>query len=170
MEDSEFYERLYDNKFYDSASGRSFWCGYWYYKNGNVESFKQINEYEYEGIVKSDNQKDKYNVTINLKKPRASKCNCPFAEGKYKVCKHMVALYFAVFPDEIKEFDEEVYEFEKEQERKAKEREELYERLKKDVSNWNREQLENYVINIMLDDYDDDDEYDEDEYLSEYYW
>lgn len=170
MDDNEFYERFYANKFYDSASGRSFWRGYWYYKDGNVKSFKQISDYEYEGVIKSDNQKDEYNVTINLKKPRASKCNCPFADGKHKVCKHMVALYFAVFPDEVKQFDEEVYEFEKEQERKAKEREEKYNELKKDVSSWSRERLENYVINTMLEDYDDEEFDDENEYLSEYYW
>ena len=157
------------NSFYSSASYRSFWRGYWYYKNGNVLSWKKVNDYEFEGIVKSDNQKDQYNVTINLKKPRASKCNCPFADGKHKVCKHMVALYFTIFPNEAKQFDEEVFEFEKEQERKAKEREERYNSLKNEVSNWTREELENYVISTMLEDYDDD-EYDEDEYLSEFYW
>ena len=156
------------NSFYSSASYQSFWKGYWYYKNGNVLSWNKINDFEYEGIVKSNNQKDQYNVIINLKKPRASKCNCPFAEGKYKVCKHMVALYFAVFPDEVKHFDEEVYEFEKEQERKAKEHEERYNNLKKEVSNWSREELENYVINTMLEDYDA--EYDEDDgFIGEYY-
>lgn len=156
------------NSFNSSANYRSFWRGYWYYKNGNVLSCKKVNDYEYEGMVKSDNQKDQYNVTINLKKPRASKCNCPFAEGTYKVCKHMVALYFTVFPDEVKHFDEEVYEFEKEQERKAKEHKERYNNLKKEVSNWSREELENYVINTMLEDYDD--EYDEDDgFIGEYY-
>ena len=107
---------FYGNKFYDKTSVRSFWHGYWYYKNGNVISWKQINDYEYEGIVKSDNQKDQYKVIINLEKPRSSKCSCPFAEGNYKVCKYMVALYFAIFPNEVKQFDEKVYEFEKEQE------------------------------------------------------
>ena len=168
MNETDFHDMFYGNMFYDKASGRSFWRGYWYYKNGNVVSWKQTNDYEYEGIVKSDNQKDQYKVLINLDKPRASKCNCPFAEGKYKVCKHMVALYFAIFPDEVKQFDEEVYEFEKEQERKAKEREERYNNLRKEKSNWSREELENYVINTMLEDYDD--EYDEDyDFIDEYY-
>lgn len=168
MNEQEFYDEFYGNKFYDSASGRSFWRGYWYYKNGNVVSLKQINDYEYEGIVKSDNQNDEYKVTINLKKPRASKCNCPFAEGKYKVCKHMVALYFAVFPDEVKQFDEEVYEFEKEQERKVKEREKRFNDLKKEISNWDRERLENFVVNTLLEDFDD--EYDEDDAFTEEYY
>ena len=169
MDEAEFREKFYGGRFYDKASGRSFWRGYWYYKNGNVVSWRKISESEYEGTVKSDNQKDQYKVTINLDKPRASKCNCPFAEGKYKVCKHMVALYFAIFPDEAKEFDEEVYEFEKEQERKAKKREERFNNLKKEVSGWTREQLENYVVNTMLEDYDDD--YDEDDdFIEEYHW
>lgn len=168
MNEQKFYDEFYGNKFYDSASGKSFWRGYWYYKNGNVVSLKQINDYEYEGIVKSDNQNDEYKVTINLKKPRASKCNCPFADGKHKVCKHMVALYFAAFPDEIKRFDEEVYEFEKEQERKAKEREKRFYDLKKEISNWDRERLESFVVNTLLEDFDD--EYDEDDdFIEEYY-
>lgn len=80
----------------------------------------------------------------------------------------MVALYFAVFPDEVKGFDEEVYEFEKEQERKAKEREERFNSLKKEVFGWTRDQLENYVVNTMLEDYDDD--YDEDDdFIEEYH-
>ena len=63
---------------------------------------------------------------------------------------------------------EEVYEFEKEKERKAKEHEERYNNLKREVSNWSREELENYVINTMLEDYDA--EYDEDDgFIGEYY-
>ena len=56
----------------------------------------------------------------------------------------------------------------KEQERKAKEREERFNSLKKEVFGWTRDQLENYVVNTMLEDYDDD--YDEDDdFIEEYH-
>ena len=35
---------------------------------------------------------------ILIKHPRKSKCNCPFAEGRRVVCKHMIALYFTIEP------------------------------------------------------------------------
>jgi len=154
----------YQSEFYRSASGRSFWRGYWYYKNGNVVSYEKVSDTEYKGIVRSDSSNE-YEVTINLKKPRSSKCNCPFAIGSYKVCKHMVALYFAVFPDEVKRFDEEIYEYEQEQERKALERENREKLIRKEVSKWSKESLINYVVNTMLDE-----ELPEDEDGYDYYW
>lgn len=158
------------NTFYSSASYQSFWKGYWYYKNGNVLSWKKVNDYEYEGIVKSDNQKDQYNVTINLKKPRASKCNCPFAEGKYKVCKHMVALYFTVFPEEFVAFEKELEEERKLEEERIKQREiELKKRekeLRKEINKWPKKKLVEYVLNDMLYSENDDEDY----YSDECYW
>ena len=37
-----------------------------------------------------------YNVYLNLEKPRKSTCNCPLANGKRIICKHIVATYFSV--------------------------------------------------------------------------
>ena len=158
------------NSFYSSASYQSFWKGYWYYKNGNVLSWKKVNDYEYEGIVKSDNQKDQYNVVINLKKPRASKCNCPFAEGTYKVCKHMVALYFTVFPEEFVAFEKELEEERKLEEERIKQREiELKKRekeLRKEITKWPKKKLVEYVLNDMLYSENDGEDY----YSDECYW
>ena len=158
------------NSFYSSASYQSFWKGYWYYKNGNVLSWNKINDFEYEGIVKSDNQKDQYNVTINLKKPRTSKCNCPFAEGTYKVCKHMVALYFTVFPEEFVAFEKELEEERKLEEERIKQREiELKKRekeLRKEITKWPKKKLVEYVLNDMLYSENDDEDY----YSDECYW
>ena len=160
------------NTFYSSASYQSFWKGYWYYKNGNVLSWNKINDFEYEGIVKSDNQKDQYNVVINLKKPRASKCNCPFAEGKYKVCKHMVALYFAVFPEECVAFEKELEEERQLEEEIAKQRQIEFEKrkkeLNKEISKWSKKKLVEYVLNDILYNDDIDEDYNDDD--DEYYW
>lgn len=155
--------------FYDSASYKSFWKGYWYYKNGNVLSWKKLNDFEYEGIVKSDNKKEEYNVTINLKKPRSSKCNCPFAIDSYKICKHMVALYFAVFPEECIAFEKELEEERKQEEERIKQAQLDFEKrkkeLKKEIKKWPKEKLIEYVLNDML--YSENEE---DDYEDETFW
>ena len=68
--------------------------GYDYYKRGNVISFKQTSENEYEGKV-SGSVKKPYIDIIHIKK---SFCNCPFAEGNKKVCKHKLQYIFLHFP------------------------------------------------------------------------
>ena len=64
---------------------------------------------------------DPYQVTINTEHPWRSKCNCPHADGRRVVCKHMVALYFAAFPDEAKQYMKEVKEAEREEEKRQEE-------------------------------------------------
>ena len=56
-----------------SASGSSCWRGLEYYKQEKVKDIKQFNEYEFESKVVGNKE---YNVHLNLKKPRSSKCNC----------------------------------------------------------------------------------------------
>ncbi len=41
-----------------------------------------------------------YAVKIDILHPRKSKCNCPHADEKQIICKHMVAVYFTAFPEE----------------------------------------------------------------------
>jgi len=140
------------SSFYNLASYKSFWRWYWYYKNGNVKLWNQVSEYEYDGIVRSDSGNE-YSIHLNLEKPKSSKCNCPFANGKHIICKHMVALYFEIFPIEAVEFDKKVYEFEDRQAKKQEQREKQFNEYKKELSSWSREKLENYVANVMLEDY-----------------
>lgn len=93
------------------ASGNSFWRGYDYYKNGNVKSHRQIDEYRYEGEIKGS-EKSIYSVMIDAEHPKRSTCNCLHAEGTRRVCKHKVALYLSVFPDEVDRVLREVEEWE----------------------------------------------------------
>lgn len=86
------------------ASSSSVERGYAYYLGDNVLSSRQISEFEFEGLVQG-NQSNPYHVSINVKHPRESSCDCPFANG-YTICKHMVALYFTVFPEETKDYEE----------------------------------------------------------------
>lgn len=88
----------------NSASSRSVYRGYDYYKEGNVISHTQLSDFEYEGEVQGENKKP-YHVTINTKHPKSSSCDCPFANGN-TICKHMVALFFAVSPENLKDYED----------------------------------------------------------------
>lgn len=85
-------------KFLNLASNNSFWHGIDYHHEKRVKSWKQIGEGQYHGQVRgSDNRV--YRVEIDVKHPRKSACDCPFANGRRVICKHMVALYLEIFPE-----------------------------------------------------------------------
>ena len=87
------------------ASGSSCWRGLDYFKAKKVIKLKKINNKEYTSIVSGTKN---YNVYLNLEHPRKSKCNCPHAKDRRVICKHIVALYFTVFPDEVQKLLKEV--------------------------------------------------------------
>ena len=99
------------------ASGNSCWRGLDYYKNKKVTKLNKINENEYLSVVKGTK---KYNVYLDIEHPRKSTCDCPLANGKRIICKHIVATYFSAIPEEATNFEEEQTrlqeEFEKKQE------------------------------------------------------
>ena len=79
-----------------------------YYKEKRVVELNKINENEYSSIVKGTNN---YNVHLDIEHPRKSSCNCPLANGKRIICKHIVATYFTAFPNEAVSFEEEQNRF-----------------------------------------------------------
>ena len=83
------------------ASGESVYRGYEYYTEGKVSEIQTKAKGQFEGTVQGTN-KNSYKVFIDIAHPRKSHCNCPHANGKRIVCKHQIALYFSVFPDEAK--------------------------------------------------------------------
>ena len=87
-----------------SASGSSCWSGLDYYKNKKIKKIEKISDIEYASIVSGT---EEYIVYLNLKNPRKSTCNCPLANGKRIICKHIVATYFNVVPGSAKEFEDE---------------------------------------------------------------
>lgn len=87
-----------------SASSRSVSRGYDYYKNKRVSRIMQINNHEYEAYVDGSN-KSPYYVKIDTEHPKKSYCDCPHANGNI-TCKHMVALYFSLFQDEVDDYEE----------------------------------------------------------------
>lgn len=87
-----------------SASGSSCWRGLDYYKSKKIRDIKKISDIEYTSIASGTKE---YNVYLNLEKSRKSTCNCPLANGKRIICKHIVATYFSVVPGSAKEFENE---------------------------------------------------------------
>ena len=57
-----------------------------------------------------------YRTIIDVLHPRKSQCNCPFADGRRVICKHMVALLFTELPNEAEAYMLEIEESEKEEE------------------------------------------------------
>ena len=85
------------------CSGNSCSRGYDYYKEKRVLSFSKVDDEEFIGEIKGSGN-NIYNVKINIDHPRKSSCNCPFADGTRKICKHMVALYFTCLPKEADKY------------------------------------------------------------------
>jgi hypothetical protein len=116
------------------ASGQSAYRGYEYFRDKKVIQLEQISDTLYTGIVAGSNG-TQYETTIDTEHPRKSQCSCPHASGRRIICKHMVALYFAAFPQAGKQYisDLEAYwdEVEQEKERIAEELPAAVHRMKK---------------------------------------
>ena len=158
-----------------AASGKSAWRGYEYYCDGKVRSVTKLDDTHYSGVV-TGSSAEPYNVAIDLEYPKRSTCDCPFANGR-KVCKHMVAVFFATFPDEAKQYKAEI-DFAIEEE--GQYREELPKRIERYVNKLTKAELRDLVLTLIYElpeyefdrfarDYIDADEYyDEDEDYSDY--
>ena len=121
--------------------------GYDYYKRGNVISFKQTSENEYEGKV-SGSAKKPYDVHIDIIHIKKSFCNCPFAEGRRIICKHMIALLFTAEPKAAKDFLRQVEEWEQEE----KERERLhYKELSEYVNSLSKKELQERLYDALVE-------------------
>lgn len=81
------------------ASGASCWRGLDYYKKNKIINLKRINDYEYTSTAIGTNN---YDIYLDVSHPRRSTCNCPLANGKRIICKHIVATFFTAFPEEAK--------------------------------------------------------------------
>lgn len=158
-----------------AANRKSAWKGYEYYCEDKVKSIVKIDDTHYSGEV-SGSGNTPYSVTIDLEHPKRSKCTCSFANG-YKVCKHMVALYFEAFPDEAHDYIRKIKEAENEREEFFEElpdrneeyvrslsKSELQELALSLIGNLSEYELEEFALYYLDDDIEDDfDEYDCDE-------
>ncbi len=130
----------------DVASGNSVWRGMDYYESKKVISWEQTGEYTYDGVV-SGSGENTYTVHVDKAHPKRSTCNCPFADGRRVVCKHMIAVYFTAEPQAAKDFLEEVAKWEaEEQEREEKH----YEELKAYVKSLSKAQLQEELLEALI--------------------
>lgn len=133
--------------FLNSASGASAWRGYEYYTQGHVILCHRVGETEYEGIVTGSNNA-KYSVHIDVAHPKKSTCNCPLADGKLILCKHKVALYFKVFPEEAEKYLEEVEKAEREAQ---EENDRIYELTEQRIAKMKKSELQQALIEVLSD-------------------
>ncbi len=131
----------------DIASGKSIWRGYEYYKSNKVILHTIVSDSEIKGVVQGSGV-SKYDVAINIEHPRKSKCNCPHADGKRIICKHMIALYFTTFPKLAEEYYQKVLECEREQEACE---EELYDNVIEYVHKMKKSDLAEALLQVLFD-------------------
>ena len=131
----------------ECASGASVWRGYDYYNEKKVKNLTETAS----GVFTADvigTASEPYVVEIDVAHPRKSTCNCPHADGKRIICKHMVALYFDAFPDEADAYIKEVEEYEQEQEELQNE---LDDKIRKYLNKASKEQLKEALYNLLYE-------------------
>ena len=83
---------------------------------------------------------------LDIEHPRKSTCNCPLANGKRIICKHIVATYFTALPREAQEFEEEQTRL---QEEYGKEQEEEYNKAIEYLNKMSKEELIQELIQVF---------------------
>ena len=157
----------------NSSSSTSRYRGFEYYKSKKVVSFNKINDDEFEGTVLGS-YNNHYDVIINNKHPRKSSCNCPHASGSRIICKHMVALFFEAYPNDLKKYVKEMqsqyYEVKAELDKLERKKDTQYKQVKAYVDSLSIQQLKTQLINYMLDVDDEENEYEDDLYAQLAYY
>lgn len=129
------------------ASGNSVWRGMDYYENKRVISWKKSGDDTYDGRV-SGSKDNIYTVHIDKIHPRRSKCDCPFADGRRVICKHMIALYFTAEPKVAKDFLKQAEEWEREEEERERQH---YIELQKYVNSLSKAELQEQLYNALVE-------------------
>lgn len=135
----------------DLASSNSLWRGIDYYQSKNVKKIKKISDDEYNSIVSGT---EEYNVHIDINHPRKSTCTCPFADGRRVICKHMVATFFTIYPEEAERIIKEEQEYEEEEERLF---EEHLEEVREYVNGLTEDEVRALLIDKLMDEWYNDD-------------
>lgn len=131
----------------ECTSGASLWRGYDYYKENKVKNLIETSP----GLFTADvegNSDEPYVVEIDIAHPRKSKCNCPHADGKRIVCKHMMAVYFTAFPEEAQRIYDEAMTYQEQAEKHA---EELYEKVRQYVRKLKKSEAQQALLELLFD-------------------
>ena len=139
-------------KLLNLASNNSFWRGIDYHHENRIIDWKKLQNNCFQGKVRGSGSAI-YDVTIDVVHPKKSVCNCPFAEGRRVICKHMVALDLGIFPEKEQQMMDYIEEqnrmYEQEYEQEMLEREE---EVRKYVMKLSKEELRQLLIRRMIDD------------------
>ena len=131
----------------ECASGASVWRGYDYYKEKKVVSLEVTGENIYSATV-AGSSSEPYSVELHIDHPRKSKCNCPHADGKRIICKHIVATYFTVLPKEAERFYAEAMAYQEEEEKRQ---EEMSDKMIEYVSKMKKAELCQALLELLFD-------------------
>ena len=139
-------------KLLNLASNNSVWRGIDYHHEKRIIDWKEVADNCYQGKVKGSGAAV-YDVTIDTAHPRKSVCNCPFAEGRRVICKHMVALDLGIFPEKEQQMMDYIEEqnqlYEQEYEQEIQEREDA---IREYVMGLSKAELRQELIQRMIDD------------------
>ena len=130
----------------DLASSKSVWRGMEYYKQNKVLSCAANADGTYEGEVVGSGT-DNYHVHVDLEHPRKSTCDCPLANGKRIICKHIVAVSLCVDDSEAERFKSESPYASEEEERRAKK----YEKYMSFARTMSKEELREAYVELMIE-------------------
>ena len=129
----------------ECASGASVWKVYDYYKQEKVLRLEEIGEDIFYAEV-SGSGDSVYEVELNIPHPRKSKCTCPRANGKRVVCKHTVATYFVVCPEEAEKLLDEAMDAQRDEEQR---REELYYKVCRCIQKMKKNELQVELLALL---------------------
>ncbi len=131
----------------ECASGASVWRGYDYYKQKKVINIRKSEDGKIFASV-SGGSTTPYEVELDIDHPRKSKCNCPHADGKRIICKHIVATYFTVLPKEAERFYAEAMTYQEEEEKRE---EELSDKVCQYVWKMKKSELRQALLELLFD-------------------
>ena len=95
----------------DLARETVIYNGFYYYKDKHVLAYTSDEENIYDGFVKGS-QEEPYVVHVDLIHPYSSRCNCAFATGKRRICKHEIALALTANEELADEWTQRIEEWE----------------------------------------------------------
>ena len=133
--------------FLDSASFDSQWRGYEYFREKKVLSVSQVSKTEYAGSVSGSGEAP-YSVRIDIAHPKRSTCDCPFAEGTRRICKHKIALFFTLFPEAADKYLQEVGQAEQEAEEYS---ERMFEKAHATVMQMKKAELQEVLWRVLTE-------------------
>ena len=131
----------------ESASFESRWRGYDYFKEHKVLSLQEITYGVYAATVQG-NTPEPYTVELHLAHPRTSTCNCPHANGRRVICKHIVAAYFTALPGEADRFYQEAME---EEEKAGQYAEDLEKKVISCVGKMKKAELQQALLDLLME-------------------